>query len=203
MADKMYDPLREEVKRRLVEKPRGRQAKLAEKLGVTPSQINDFKTGRNDANPALRRQIAEKLNINYYAYVSQESSGIPVISYVSAGESFQWTDQGYTSGDGFDFIDLPPGAKYSPNLYAVRVKGDSMRPWLKDGTTLIVKPESREEIRHEDVVVWKDEDYCAWVKMVLFHNDEIIFRSINSEYPDIVKGSDEIILMDLVIATVR
>ncbi len=200
MADKIYDALREETKKRL--KPRTRQARLAEKLGVTPSQINDFKTGRNDANPQLRRQIAAELGINYDAIVNQGSPGIPVISYVSAGKSFQWTDQGYTSGDGFDFIDLPPGAKYSPGLYAVRVKGDSMRPLYKDGATFIVKPESREEITHEDIVVWKDEDYNAWVKMVLFHENQIIFRSLNSQYPDIVKKSDEIILMDKVIATV-
>lgn len=38
--------------------------------------------------------------------------------------------------------------------------------------------------------------------MVFFHNSQIVFRSLNPEYPDIVKSEDELVLMERVIAIV-
>jgi len=127
---------------------------------------------------------------------------VPVISYVNAGEPFQWTDGGFEPGNGLERVDLPPGvdARLADRIYAVRVRGDSMFPYLKDGATLFVMPESQSEIRHGDYVIFKDKDYNAWVKMVLFHNDQIILRSLNSDYPDMVKSGDDVILMEKVIS---
>ncbi|MBW2086423.1 MAG: helix-turn-helix transcriptional regulator [Deltaproteobacteria bacterium] len=127
---------------------------------------------------------------------------VPVISHVSAGEPFQWTDGGFEAGDGLEKVELPPGIdpKLAEKIYAVRVRGDSMFPYLKDGATLFVKPESREEVRHGDYVIFKDQDYNAWVKMVLFRNDQIILRSLNPDYGDMVKDEDELILLEKVIS---
>ncbi|MBW2624224.1 MAG: helix-turn-helix transcriptional regulator, partial [Deltaproteobacteria bacterium] len=126
---------------------------------------------------------------------------IPLISYVSAGEPFQWTDQGYGAGQGLEMLDIPPGldTKLAPKVYAVRVRGDSMFPYLKEGAVLFAMPESRNEIRHGDYVIFKDHDYNAWVKMVFFRDKKIIFRSLNPEFEDIVKTEDELVLMDRVI----
>lgn len=126
---------------------------------------------------------------------------VPVIAYVSAGEPFAWTDGGYPAGQGFDYVDLPVSLPngLGEKVYAVRVRGDSMAPYLKDGTTLIVKPESYSEVKHGDYVVWKDPDYNAWVKMVLFHNGRIVFRSLNPNYPDIIHNRAEVTMMDRVI----
>jgi len=61
---------------------------------------------------------------------------IPVISYVSAGVPFQWTDQGFPPGAGMDYIvmdrTLLPGVHpdEAESCYAVKVRGDSMSPFL-------------------------------------------------------------------------
>ncbi len=60
-------------------------------------------------------------------------------------------------------------------------------------------PESRDKVRHGDYVIFKDQDYNAWVKMVFFRDQKIIFRSLNPEFEDIVKTADELVLMDRVI----
>ncbi|RJX18997.1 MAG: S24 family peptidase [Desulforudis sp.] len=127
---------------------------------------------------------------------------VPLIAYVSAGEPFQWTDGGYGAGEGFEMIDYPLGVPpvLGRNLYAVRIRGKSMFPYLKDGAILFVKPESREYIRHGDYVIWKDKDYNAWVKMVWFTKDKIIFKSMNPDYPDITEDPGDVILMERVIA---
>ncbi|MBW2092967.1 MAG: helix-turn-helix transcriptional regulator [Deltaproteobacteria bacterium] len=127
---------------------------------------------------------------------------VPVISHISAGEPFQWTDGGFEAGNGLEKVELPPGIdpKLAERVYAVRVRGDSMFPYLKDGATLFVKPESREEVRHGDYVIFKDQDYNAWVKMVLFREGQIILRSLNPEYGDMIKRENELVLLEKVMA---
>jgi len=127
---------------------------------------------------------------------------VPMISYVSAGEPFQWTDGGYEAGSGLEMLEMPPGInpELVEKIYAVRVRGDSMAPFLKEGATLFVKPESRDEVRHGDYVIFKDQEYNAWVKMLFFHEDKLILRSLNANYPDMVKTRNELVLLEKVIA---
>lgn len=156
----------------------------------------------------LEKKVSEEWANDFsdYRIISGEPAPyrytVPVISYVSAGEPFQWTDGGFEPGQGLEMVDLPPGVdpELAEKIYAVRVRGDSMSPYLKDGSTLFVKPESRGQIRPGDYVIFKDQDFNAWVKMVHFHNNQIVLRSLNPEYPDMVKNKDELILLERVIA---
>ncbi len=75
-----------------------------------------------------------------------------------------------------------------------------MSPYLKDGATLFVQAESRAEVRDGDYVIFRDEDHNAWVKMALMRNDQIILRSLNADFPDLVKAEDEEILLEKVIS---
>ena len=54
-------------------------------------------------------------------------------------------------------------------------------------------------IRHGGYVVFKNQDYNAWAKMLFSREGKIIFRSLNPEYEDIVKIGDKHVLMDRVI----
>jgi hypothetical protein len=55
---------------------------------------------------------------------------IRLISYVSAGEPFSWTDGGYGPANGFEMLEIPQGLnqKLVRSVYAVQVRGDSMFP---------------------------------------------------------------------------
>ena len=130
---------------------------------------------------------------------------IPVIAHVSAGEPFQWTDGGYPAGAGLDYLDLPPGVDpgLAHRLYALKVRGDSMRPFLKDGAVLIIDPGNRQSITHEDLVIFKDSDYHAWVKMVEFHQGKIVLRSLNPMYPALEFTPEQEVLMEPVYAIIR
>ncbi len=119
---------------------------------------------------------------------------IPLVAYVSAGEPFE------CEASEFDYIDLP---LYLPpenvdRYYAVRVRGASMLPFLKDGATLIVKKESWGNIVNNDTVIFRDNDHNCWVKHVQFSDDLLIFKSFNPAYPDIVKQKTEVIQMERV-----
>ena len=119
---------------------------------------------------------------------------IPLVAYVSAGEPFK-CDSGY-----LESIDLPSSftTKARHLYYAVRVKGDSMLPFLKNGATLIVRKDSREDIVHHDTVIFRNHDDNCWVKHVHFSEGRLIFKSYNPAYTDIAREKTEVLEMDKV-----
>ncbi len=154
---------------------------------------NRVKKGRNGED--LEFYLNTELSLPY-------NRTVPVISLVSASEPFRWTNGDFEQGIGLEKISLPSGVdpKLAGKIYAVRVRGDSMSPYLKDGAILFIKIESRDEVRDGDYVIYKDEDNNAWVKTILFRNDIVILRCLNTDYPDLVKAKDEHIILEKVIS---
>ncbi|MDQ7783139.1 MAG: S24 family peptidase [Desulfomonilaceae bacterium] len=130
---------------------------------------------------------------------------VPVVGHVSAGEGFEYTDGGYSVGDGFEYVLLPPGVDpaLSGTLYCVRVRGDSLRELFGDGALLFIKPESWEEIKDGDLVIFKRrDDNKAYVKKVEFSGENLILKSKNPLYKDIVLHKNELMLLERVMAVV-
>ena len=119
---------------------------------------------------------------------------IPLIAYVSAGKPFE------SEASEFEWIDLPMGVRpdEADRYYAVRVRGTSMLPFLKDGATLIVQKSSRQNISDSDIAIYRDTDNNCWVKHVQFSNDLLIFKSFNPAYSDIVKQKSDVVQMERV-----
>ncbi len=130
---------------------------------------------------------------------------VPVVGHVSAGIGFQYTDGGFTAGDGFEQVELPLGVDpaMAQALYCVRVRGDSLQEFFGDGTLLFIKPESWEEIRDGDLVIFKNRrDSKAFVKKVEFSGDNLILRSMNPLYKNIVLPKSDLMLLERVMALV-
>jgi SOS-response transcriptional repressor LexA/transcriptional regulator with XRE-family HTH domain len=130
---------------------------------------------------------------------------VPVVAHVSAGEGFDYTDGGFPAGEGFEHVDLPPGVDpiLAPKLYCVRVRGDSLREFFGDGTLLFIKPESSEEIKDGDLVIFKDlADRRAFVKKVEFSGENLILKSMNPLYRNMVLRKLDLMLLERVMAIV-
>ncbi len=128
---------------------------------------------------------------------------VPVVGHVSAGRGFEYTDGGFAVGEGFDQVEIPPGVDpaLAQSLYCVRVRGDSLREFFGDGTLLFIKPESWEEIRDGDLVIFKDrKGGKAFVKKVEFAGDSLILKSMNPLYKNIVLSKIDLMLLERVIA---
>ncbi len=130
---------------------------------------------------------------------------VPVVGHVSAGEGFEYTDGGFSVGEGFEYVPLPPGVNpaLSGVLYCVRVRGDSLRELFGDGALLFIKPESWEEIKDGDLVIFKRRnDNKAFVKKVEFSGESLILKSKNSLYKDIVLHKNDLILLERVMSVI-
>lgn len=126
---------------------------------------------------------------------------VPVVGHVSAGEGFEYTDGGFPAGEGFDQVEIPPGIDpaLARCIYCVRVRGDSLQPFFGDGALLFIKPESWEEIKDGDLVIFKDrDDGKAFVKKVEFAGESLILRSLNERYRNLVLARDALILLEKV-----
>jgi SOS-response transcriptional repressor LexA len=130
---------------------------------------------------------------------------VPVVAHVSAGEGFVYTDGGYEVGEGFEQVEIPPGVdlRLAERLYCVKVRGDSLREFFGDGTLLFIKPESWEEIKDGDLVIFKDRSNGrAFAKKVEFAGDSLILKSMNPLYKNIVLRKRDLILLERVTAVV-
>lgn len=195
---------------------------LAKDLDVDPSYISTMRSGRGTPSRKMAAKIATKLNLDYEqllrsieyqkapdhlkkdfektehlkvsiaAKQKPTQIKIPLVAYVSAGEPFE------CEASGLDYIDLPPylPPENADRYYAVRVRGASMLPLFKDGDTLIIRKDSREEIVNNDRVIFKDTDNNCWVKQVQFTNDSVVFNSFNPAYSPIMMQKKDIIHMD-------
>ncbi len=130
---------------------------------------------------------------------------VPVVAHVSAGEGFAYTDGGYDVGEGFEQVELPPGVdpRLAERLYCVRVRGDSLREFFGDGTLLFIKPESWEQVKDGDLVIFKDRSHArAFVKKVEFAGESLILKSMNPFYQNIVLRKRDLALLERVTAVV-
>jgi len=130
---------------------------------------------------------------------------VPVVGHVSAGEGFEYTDGGFSVGEGFEYVPLPPGVDpvLSGVLYCVRVRGDSLRELFGDGALLFIKPESWEEIKDNDLVIFKRRnDSRAFVKKIEFSGENLILKSKNPLYKDIVLHKNDLMLLERVMSVV-
>ncbi|MFC1836249.1 helix-turn-helix domain-containing protein [Thermodesulfobacteriota bacterium] len=130
---------------------------------------------------------------------------VPVVGHVSAGEGFVFTDGGYPTGEGFDHVEMPPGIEpnLAERLYCVKVRGDSLQEFINEGALLFIKPESWEEIRDGDLVIFKERSqHRAFVKKVEFAGDSLILKSMNPMYKNIVLRKGDLVLLERVLSIV-
>lgn len=129
----------------------------------------------------------------------QQPSGVPVVGTVQAGDDGYWEELQYPVGHGDGFIRYP---SRDPNAYALRVKGDSMRPRIKPGEFLLVEPNST-VIPGEEVIV-TTVDGRSMVKVLGPRRDGMIeLQSINEDHRPITLDEAEVRVMHYVAAIVK
>jgi len=167
------------------------QKKLAQMLNWDPSNLVRIEKGR--VIPSLRsiEEIAEKLEVppSYLIDNNGLSPTIPIVSFASAGEAANFTDQGYPQGGGMYFIDRP--ANFSdPNGFGIEVSGDSMVPKYEDGQIVLV--DTRKKPQNGDYAVIGLMNGDKYVKRYREAQGVVILESVNPLYPPVVVQKDEI-----------
>ena len=147
--------------------------KLAAALKLDPDALlggSDHPPTISDHTPAFGSTPDVRTTDNIVAKT------IPLISMAQAGNLTQANFE-----DVYDYEGVIAYAGKDPRAFAVRIRGESMMPEYGPGTIAIVYPSQR--ARNDNLVIAKIGDGSVLFKRVQITDGEIIFHSINPNYP--------------------
>lgn len=182
-------------------RPIGLEAGLiyAKALGVTLAEISPRLAKMVEDVPMLTNASNILLSEVGIPLETKEIKRIPVVGEVRGGNDGYLEDLEYPVGFGDGYIEFP---STDPNVYAVRVRGDSMHPRYRAGEFVVVEP-NIEPQEGDDVVV-----ICAngrkMLKQLNWRRDgEIQLLSVNDGYAPLTLAAHEINSIQLVAGRVR
>lgn len=124
------------------------QQKLADASGTTKATIMKLEKGDMGLTTSWMERLSAGLGCSPFELIGSKEIQVPVIGTVGAGggicpiddmpllqavsNAHIAKDQGARDQINCDFVAAPPDA--SPDVVAVRVRGDSMLPFMPDGT---------------------------------------------------------------------
>lgn len=141
---------------------------MRKKRGINPDWVIDGKGEMFLASGEWEKQ--QLLSTTY--------KPAPVVGTAQLGPDGYWDAMDYPVGFGDGFIDVPSG---DPNAYALRVRGDSMAPAIRDGWYVVIEPNN--PISPGEYVLLVTTDGQAMVKELLWERgDQISLMSVNDQY---------------------
>jgi SOS-response transcriptional repressor LexA len=150
--------------------------------------------GARSIGPTILNALCDKLEVSedeFYRGMGipvpeLQPKPIPVISWIHAGEfadaADHWPVGVSSEGDPvFSFV------KTGPNAFGLRVQGDSMLPRFMPGDIAIIDPAIRCDNGAPCVVSLNGE---ASLKLFWDKETEIVLKSMNDKYPDMIIKKD-------------
>lgn len=154
------------------------QREMAEKLGVTNSAISTYEKGIREPSIETIKKIAQILDVKVAALMGdvpiRPDAGIkiPILGSVVAGIPISAVT------DILGYEEISPKMAGEGEFFALRVKGDSMLPWLRDGDIAIIKQQS--DVESGDVAVVLINGDEATIKQVKKSKDGIMLYGFNT-----------------------
>lgn len=113
---------------------------LSERTGISLSQIARYEKGERDPSLSDLEKIADALAIDINEVIGASKNEIPLLGYVGAGDTVN-----------IEHIDIDASTEMTPrpsgmprDSIAFRVKGDSMRPMLRDNDLILCLPQKQD-----------------------------------------------------------
>jgi phage repressor protein C with HTH and peptisase S24 domain len=118
----------------------------------------------------------------------------PVVGSAQLGDGGYWAELEYPAGYGDGYVKFTSSDE---NAYALRCRGESMRPRIKDGEFVIVEPSH--PCHNGDEVLIQSKDGRVMVKELLYIRDGTVYLgSVNESHGKISLKQEEIVTMHFV-----
>ena len=171
---------------------------VADFLQVHETTIKRYEDGNTKKLPTDRlEKIAKYLNtsIEYLMGWEEEQKPqgikIPVLGTVAAGIPISAVE------DILDYEEIPQTWKNQGEFFGLKIKGDSMKPDINDGDTVIVKQQTT--ANNGDIIIALVNGDDATCKKFEKLDNGIILISNNSEYSPMYFSNEEVITKPVVI----
>ena len=179
------------------------QRELAKYLKVAPSTISMYENGQREPNFEVLEVLADFFNVdmNYLLGKTDKTTKliidkpqglkIPVLGTVAAGIPISAVE------DILDYEEVPQSWENQGEFFALRIKGDSMKPDINNGDTVIVRQQST--ANNGDVVIALVNGDDATCKKFEKLDNGIMLISNNSEYSPMYFSNEEVVTKPVVI----
>lgn len=182
------------------------QRELANFLKVAPSTISMYESGQREPNFEVLESLADFFNVdlNYLLGKSDKTTKlmleneqkpqglqIPVLGTVAAGIPISAVE------DILDYEEVPQSWENQGEFFGLRIKGNSMKPDINNGDTVIVRQQST--ANNGDVVIALvngDEATCKKFEKL---DNGIMLISNNSEYSPMYFSNEEVATKPVII----
>ena len=171
---------------------------LSESLGISYSTISDWINGK--AYPRIDKieMMANYFGINksdlveeHFTEEKPQGLQIPVLGTVAAGIPISAVE------DILDYEEVPQSWENQGEFFGLRIKGDSMKPDINNGDTVIVRQQST--ANNGDVVIALVNGDDATCKKLQKTDNGIMLVSNNSEYSPMYFSNEEVLTKPVVI----
>ncbi len=201
------------------------QKELAEIVGINnEGTLGTYESGRNRVPIDVLIKITNYFKIpltKFLNFQTQDQTDIDLIPY-SNGNNDELSESAdivkvnvysivgagnFVSFSSYEPIGVIPLLKefYKKNMVAVKVKGESMEPTIKENGYVGIDIEDKEYIAGKIYAVYLPNEGVA-IKRVFINGDDMILKSDNSMFPDMVidkKNTDDFSLIGRVICVIQ
>lgn len=156
------------------------RAKVAKMLGVSPSAVAMWEQGERTPKRESLIRIANLYGVSLGVLLGEEdaptkgSVAIPVLGEVAAGYPM------FAQENILDYEEISANLATQGEYFALRVKGDSMLPRMRDGDVVIVKRQPTCDDGQTAVVMVNGDS--ATVKKVQIRDDGLMLIPTNPEF---------------------
>ena len=169
----------------------------ARRVGIAKSAISRYFNGTRELPLNRIGDFASALHTtpNFLLGVTEDTNSqgikIPVLGTVAAGIPISAVE------DILDYEEIPQSWQNQGEFFGLRIKGDSMKPDINDGDTVIVKQQST--ANNGDVVIALVNGDDATCKKFEKLDNGIMLISNNSEYSPMYFSNEEVITKPVVL----
>lgn len=196
------------------------QEEFAYRYNCTKGNVSGWERGRHEPTYATLRDMAEKSGVHLPSSAKQDFFGealivrevpqtgtdgglevknstkgkIPVVGTAQLGDNGHFCDLDHPVGFGDGNVRWPTD---DANAYALRCRGESMKPRIRHGEYVVVEP--NHEVVPGDEVVVRAHDGRVMVKQLAFIRDGMVhLDSVNESHPRISLLQSEIAVLHYV-----
>ena len=166
--------------------------RVGKDIGVSTSNITQWKKGMSTPNFTSMQKIAKYFNVSLDYFVDDAPEApnpttdatrwIPVLGRVAAGIPAEMVE---------DVVDFEEVDRALGEAFALVVNGDSMEPALMKGDVVIVKRQEDVESGAVAIVAVDGED--ATCKKIVKSEDGVILQPLNPAYPPVFFSNEDIL----------
>ena len=153
--------------------------------------------GYLDKRPDISRSI--KLNS-----INDNIIKVPILSSIAAGEPLIVNPEQIVAGEDYDdYVELPNNFSKEKNLFALKVKGDSMIDALISNNDIVIMKSADEANNGEMVAAWLPQNEEVTLKRFYLKNNKVELHSENPKYDPIILDPKNVLIKGKVVGVIR